>query len=231
MDFIQRNLFTQLSAENFGKEAQLEPMTTFKKRKIAQMKNNLYEVPAGEVLMNNSFLNHRLEKIQKNERHAIDTSVETLHLLRIIVSNVNGIISSGISIKGIIQLGQYLRTKGDKVDFVKLELWLRKLHIQRMAQLEGSILILFFDFEQDEIPFVNRIERGAYKLTLRSLEYNANEQHDIEFTQTSTGFVKTTGGTMRKNIRSSMRYLGYAPIETISNFTSKVFRSLSEIEE
>lgn len=231
MDFIQRNLFTQLSAENFGKEAQLEPMTTFKKRKIAQMKNNLYEVPAGEVLMNNSFLNHRLEKIQENERHAIDTSVETLHLLRIIVSNVNGIISSGISIKGIIQLGQYLRTKGDKVDFVKLELWLRKLHIQRMAQLEGSILILFFDFEQDEIPFVNRIERGAYKLTLRSLEYNANEQHDIEFTQTSTGFVKTTGGTMRKNIRSSMRYLSYAPIETISNFTSKVFRSLSEIEE
>ncbi len=55
-------------------------------------------------------------------------------------------------------MGNYLRTKGDKVDFVKLEKWLRKLRIQRMAQLQGSVLIPFFEFEQDEIPFVRRVE-------------------------------------------------------------------------
>ena len=231
MDFLQRNLFTQLRAENFGTKEELEPMTTFKKQKIAQMMKNLNDVPSGEVLMNNSFLNRRLINIQKDERHAIDTSMETVYLLRLLVSNVNGILANGINLRGIIQLGQYLRTRGDKVDFVKLDNWLSKLRIQRMAQLEGSVLITFFDFEKDEIPFVRTVERGAYKLTLRSLYYNIKDQEEIKFQQTKTGFVHTTGGTMRKNLRRSMRYFGYAPIETTSNFLNKFFRSLSEIEE
>ena len=207
MDFLQRNLFAQLRTDNFGTKEELEPMTVFKKKKIAQMMKNLNAVPAGAVLMNNSFLNRRLIKIQKEERHSIDTSIETLYLLRLLVSNINGILANGICIRGIIQLGQYLRTRGDKVDFIKLESWLRKLHIQR------------------------RVEKGANKLTLRSLYYNTHEAKDIEFEQTATGFVRTTGGTMRKSLRRSMRYMAYAPIETISNFTYKVFHSLSEIEE
>ena len=181
--------------------------------------------------MNNNFLNRRLAKIQENERHAIDTSVETLYLLRIIVANVNAMLSGGISLRGIIQLGDYLRTRGDKVDFVKLDRWLAKLRIQRIAQLEGSVLITFFDFEKDEIPFVRHVERGADNLTLRSLYHNIKDQQDIQFKQTQSGFVHTTGGTMRKNLRRSMRYLQYAPIETISNFMNNVFRSLAEIEE
>lgn len=231
MDFLQRNLFTKLRSDNFGSKEEMEPMTTFKKKKIAQMLKNVNDVPAGDVRMNNNFLNRRLAKIQENERHAIDTSVETIYLLRIIVANVNAMLSGGISLRGIIQLGDYLRTRGDKVDFVKLDRWLAKLRIQRIAQLEGSVLITFFDFEKDEIPFVRHVERGAYNLTLRSLYYNIKDQQDIQFKQTQTGFVHTTGGTMRKNLRRSMRYLQYAPIETMSNFMNNVFRSLSEIEE
>lgn len=231
MDFLQRNLFTQLKTEHFGLKEELEPMTTFKRKKIAQMMKNLSEVPPGDVLMNNGFLNRRLIKIQKDEKHAIDTSIETVYLLRLLVSNVNGILANGISLRGIIQLGQYLRSRGDKVDFVKLDTWLRKLHIQRMAQLEGSVLITFFDFEKQEIPFVRHVERGAYKLTLRSLYYNTLEQTDIEFEQSALGLVHSTGGAVRKNLRRSMRYFGYAPIETFSNFTNKLFRSLAEIEE
>ena len=151
--------------------------------------------------------------------------------LRIIVGNVNSILKNGINLKGIIQLGNYLRTKGDKVDFVKLEKWLTRLRIQRIAQLEGSVLITFFDFEQDEIPFVRHVEPGAYKHTLRSLYYNITEHQDIQFEQNNAGFVHTTGGTMRKNLRRSMRFLQYAPIETMSNFMNNFFRSLSEIEE
>lgn len=231
MDFLQRNLFTKLRSENFGTQEELEAMTTFKKKKIAQMMKNLNNVPSGEVLMHNSFLNRRLTKIQKEEPHVIDTSMETVYLLRLIVSNANAMLSGGISIRGIIQLGQYLRTRGDKVDFVKLDNWLTKLHLQRMAQLEGSVLITFFNFEQDEIPFVKLVERGAYKLTLRSLYYNIKDMEDIKFQQSQVGFVHTTGGSMRKNLRRSMRFFGYAPIESASNFFNGFFRSLSEIEE
>lgn len=231
MDFLQRNLFTKLRSENFGTQEELEAMTTFKKKKIAQMMKNLNNVPSGEVLMHNSFLNRRLTKIQKEEPHVIDTSMETVYLLRLIVSNANAMLSGGISIRGIIQLGQYLRTRGDKVDFVKLDNWLTKLHLQRMAQLEGSVLITFFNFEQDEIPFVKLVERGAYKLTLRSLYYNIKDMEDIKFQQSQVGFVHTTGGSMRKNLRRSMRFFGYAPIESASNFFNGFFRPLSEIEE
>ena len=231
MDFLQRNLFTKLRSENFGTQEELEAMTTFKKKKIAQMMKNLNNVPSGEVLMHNSFLNRRLTKIQKEEPHVIDTSMETVYLLRLIVSNANAMLSGGISIRGIIQLGQYLRTRGDKVDFVKLDNWLTKLHLQRMAQLEGSVLITFFNFEQDEIPFVKLVERGAYKLTLRSLYYNIKDMEDIKFQQSQVGFVHTTGGSMRKNLRRSMRFFGYAPIESASNFFNGFFRSLYEIEE
>ena len=99
------------------------------------------------------------------------------------------------------------------------------------AALEITLGQCIFEFEQDEIPFVRRVERGAYKLTLRSLYYNSLDQQEILFEQTQVGFVRTTGGTMRKNLRRSMRYLEYAPIETISNFCNNFFRSLSEIEE
>ena len=231
MDFLQRNLFTKLSSENFGTKEELEAMTTFKKKKIAQMMKNLNNVPSGEVLMHNSFLNRRLTKIQKEEPHVIDTSMETIYLLRLIVSNANAMLSGGISIRGIIQLGLYLRTRGDKVDFVKLDNWLTKLHLQRMAQLDGSVLISVFTFDQDEIPFVKLVERGAYKLTLRSLYYNIKDMEDIKFQQSQVGFVHTTGGSMRKNLRRSMRFFGYAPIESASNFFNGFFRSLSEIEE
>lgn len=206
-------------------------MTTFKKQKIAQMMKNLSDIPSGEVAMHSGFLNKRLIKIQQDEPHAIDTSMETIYLLRLIVSNVNAMYSGGISLRGIIQLGQYLRTRGDKVDFVKLDTWLTKLHIQRMAQLEGSVLIQFFNFEQDEIPFVKMVERGASKLTVRSLYYNIKDIEDIKFQESQVGFVHTTGGTMRKNLRRSMRYFGYAPIETTCNFLNSFFKSLSEIEE
>ena len=231
MDFLQRNLFTKLRSENFGSEEEMEPMTTFKKKKIAQMMKNLNDIPAGEASMSNGFLNRRLVKIQEDERHAIDTSTETLDLLRIIVANINAMLSGGANLSGIIRLGNYLRTKGQKVDFVKLEKWIDKLRIQRISQLEGSILITFFDFEKDEIPFVKHVEPGAYKLTLRSLYYNIKDQQQIQFAQTQSGFVHVTGGTMRKNLSRSMRYLQYAPIETISHFLNNVFRSLSEIEE
>lgn len=206
-------------------------MTTFKKQKIAQMMKNLSDIPSGEAAMHSGFLNKRLIKIQQDEPHAIDTSMETIYLLRLIVSNVNAMYSGGISLRGIIQLGQYLRTRGDKVDFVKLDTWLTKLHIQRMAQLEGSVLIQFFNFEQDEIPFVKMVERGASKLTVRSLYYNIKDMEDIKFQESQVGFVHTTGGTMRKNLRRSMRYFGYAPIETTCNFLNSFFKSLSEIEE
>lgn len=182
--------------------------------------------------LSNPTLNKRLKKIKHDERHAIDTSMETLQLLDIIIFNVNHILAKGISVRGIIELGSYLRTRGDKVDFVKLETWLAKLHLQRMAQLQGSILIVVFNFEQDEIPFVENVEREAYPLILRTLTHTEiDTTKEWHFREGKAGFVQNNNKVLRRNLRRSMRYINYSPIETSSHFIANLVRSLSEIEE
>lgn len=182
--------------------------------------------------LSNHFLNKRLKKIQKSEPHVIDTSMDTVDLLNIIVKNVGCMLNNGISLDGILELGRYLRTKGDRADFVKLENWLQELHLQHIAQLQGSILISVFKFDQNEIPFVQKIEPEAGKLTLRSINHTAiDTAKDWHFRQSKSGFVKNNSAALRKNLRRSIRYINYAPIETTSNFFNNFARSLSEIEE
>ena len=182
--------------------------------------------------LSNHVLNKRLKKLREEELHAIDTSTETLQILDIILFNIEHILNTGISLRGIIELGRYLRTKGDKVDFVKLDTWLAHLHIQRMAQLQGSILIAVLNFDQDEIPFVKQIEQEAYPLALRTLTHSQiDTSKEWHFKQSKSGFVKNNNSVLRRNLRRSMRYVNYAPVETASNFLSNLTRSLSEIEE
>ena len=182
--------------------------------------------------LRNMILNRKLKKIYKNERHSIDTSVETMELLTIIINNVNNMLNKGLCMGGIIQLGVYLRNKGHLVDFIKLETWLKQLHMQRMAQLQGSILMAVFGFEQDELPFVEKEEPSAYKLTMRAVSNLAKDTaKEWHFRQSSTGFVQNNSAVLRRNLRRSIRYAGYAPLETSSNFVSNFVRSLSEIEE
>lgn len=184
------------------------------------------------VRLSNTLLNRRLKNLIYNELHSIDTSVETLDLLKLIVSNSETMFTRGMNLGGIITMGEYLRTRGNKVDFVKLEPWLRTLQLQAMAELQGNVLISVFGFEEDEIPFVTKSDPNAYRLTLRSISDLAKDTaHEWHFKQTSTGFVQNNGAVLRRNLSRSLRYVGYAPIETTSNFLSNFVRSLSEIEE
>lgn len=182
--------------------------------------------------LSNKWLNKRYHKIIYNEMHSIDTSTETLRMLQLIVFNTNAMLNRGINLDAIIRLGQFLRNKGDKVDFLKLEKWLSALHLQRMAQLLGSILIAVFGFEKDEIDFVKKEEPVAYKLTIKIISNlvkdTAGEWH---FRQNSAGFVQNNGKMLRRNLRRSYKYISYAPIETTSNFINGFIKGLSEIEE
>lgn len=182
--------------------------------------------------LSNKWLNKRYHKIIYNEMHSIDTSTETLRMLQLIVFNTNAMLNRGINLDAIIRLGQFLRNKGDKVDFLKLEKWLSALHLQRMAQLQGSILIAVFGFEKDEIDFVKKEEPVAYKLTIKIISNlvkdTAGEWH---FRQNSAGFVQNNGEMLRRNLRRSYKYISYAPIETTSNFINGFIKGLSEIEE
>ena len=185
-----------------------------------------------KVKLSSRLLNHRLKGIIHNELHSIDTSIEALDILKLIVSNSQSMLTRGMDLDGIITLGQYLRTRGDKVDFVRLDAWLSSLMLHPMAELQGNILISVFGFDEDELPFVTKYDQKAYKLTLRSVSDLAKDTaQEWHFKQNSAGFVRNNGAVLRRNLRRSLRYVGYAPLETVSNFANNFVRSLSEIEE
>lgn len=232
MNFIEKNIFIDLRSTYFHTNEKMEEMTRYKQKRIEKILKNIQEMPDGEIRLSNPIFNRRLTRIEHDERHAIDTSIESIELLQIIIANVDSIMNHCISLTGIIRLGSFLRTVGDKVDFVKIDNWLAKLHMQRMAQFQGSILILFFKFEPAEIPFVHKIERGAENLTLKSLNISLKDMiEEWHFKQGESGFVHNNNAVLRHNLNHSLCYMDYAPVETISHFFIKFVHSLSEIEE
>lgn len=262
MDIITHNFFRILRSGALHEDEDIEPMSYFKWERLGQMVHaqhvesiategismhkdkewmNLpedYDLNTEQTTVNvkpvlsNVLLNRRLRRIHYNELHAIDTNVGCLEVLDIIVSTTSMMLNKGMMLKGILSLGSYLRNKGDKVDFLKLNNMLSKLHLRRMAQLQGSMLVAVFHFDKEEVPFVDRVEPAAYNLVVRSVEHTASDTaEEWHFRQNRTGFVTNNSTLLRRNLRRSLRYVFYAPIETVSNYFNNFARSLQEIEE
>ena len=187
---------------------------------------------AGLSHMCNGFLNARLKRIRENEPQSADASVETLNMLDIIVQATECTMTYGLSFATILRIGIYLRVDGDKIDFVKLENWLRKLNLTRMAQLEGSILIDIFGFEMDEIPFVNKMEPSAHKIAIEALEKPIRiDIEEWKISQKSTIFLANNSKAMMNTVMNCMKYFFFAPVEASSNFLHRFASSLSNLEE
>lgn len=187
---------------------------------------------AGLSHMCNGFLNARLKRIRENEPQSADASVETLNMLDIIVQATECTMTYGLSFATILRIGIYLRVDGDKIDFIKLENWLRKLNLTRMAQLEGSILIDIFGFEMDEIPFVNKMEPSAHKIAIEALEKPIRiDIEEWKIRQKSTIFLANNSKAMMKTVKNCMKYFFFAPVEASSNFLHRFASSLSNLEE
>lgn len=187
---------------------------------------------AGLSHMCNGFLNARLKRIRENEPQSADASVETLNMLDIIVQATECTMTYGLSFATILRIGIYLRVDGDKIDFVKLGNWLRKLNLTRMAQLEGSILIDIFGFEMDEIPFVNKMEPSAHKIAIEALEKPIRiDIEEWKIRQKSTIFLANNSKAMMKTVKNCMKYFFFAPVEASSNFLHRFASSLSNLEE
>ena len=129
-------------------------------------------------------------------------------------------------------MGRYLRQRGDRVDYVRLEQWLHKLGFVRMASLLGTVLIRIFDFTIDELPYMQKEEADGPRLTARSMDETAHDTaENWHFRMRTNGMVENNSRVLRRNLRRSLRYVRYNPLETASNFMANFARSLSEIEE
>lgn len=150
-----------------------------------------------------------LDRIREEENASPDKSVETLRLLDIIIANVTMIEQQGFSLLYILALGHFLRTMGHKVDFVKLESWIRELGFVKLFSLLASILVHTFGFEKDEIPFVFRDYKDADK----------GFRNFLMLEKPKGRLAHTTA------------ILQYAPMSFVSYWTTLTHDSLTKIEE
>lgn len=172
-EIIFQNILIKIRNCNFNSKEDSIPMSPWKWR---YMDDLLLKID-GMTQYNNKEIYQFVSKIQEkrrvsiyeNERHSIDTSIETLHLLNLIVFNIRQVETNEISIPGIIALGKYLREKGQHVDFVKLEDWIRILNIKKLTSLLASFLVQAFNFEKNEVPFLYSEHKNANELLFNTL--------------------------------------------------------------
>jgi len=160
------------------------------------------------IEMNSSMLNKKLNRIQALERRAEDFSKESLDLFNIIIANCQAMLNNGTSTRLIIQLGNYIRVKGNKVDYSKVDKWLRDMQMQKVAQLVGSILITNFSFKPEEIPFVKKVDPKAALIMMHCIMERKTEKHNKGIT-----------------------YFEYAPLENASILIGRLKSRLDTIEE
>lgn len=236
---IIQNFNTLLRAGAFSiTDTKIEPMSTFKWNRLEEiavrlgisgyistgikaladdpnvpkgiLENDIEETFSAEgAMMFNRFKAKRFEQIIEQEPHDASSSMETLHLLKLIVAISDDIIVSSLNLAGIITLGRYLRTDGDKVDFVKLEQWLRRLGIKQLAALQAGILIEVFSFEADEFPFLRKRYANARKHYYHLIDSSLNGSTDF----------------------STASRLNVALIETASRHLGNFTTRITDIEE
>lgn len=188
--------------------------------------------PETEGMLYNPIFKRRLQNIRTFEPNAEDSSAETLQLLNLIVLNTSETLSAGFSYHNLLPIGTFLREQGNKVDFVKLDTWLGKLHLKHFAQFFGNILVTTLGFEKEEVPFVQTVDKNAFFVATRSMSVSkATQKSNWRFHQTAAGFVETDSKAMMRVMRNCLHFFNYAPIEAASNFIHNFIRSLSELEE
>ncbi len=179
--------------------------------------------------LTNPLLNRSLHRI------AIEAGEHdvTYELLLTIIAIAQNILTQGISLRQFIALGTYLRNSRDPLRYEQLREWIKTLRMERMAHLEGSMLIALFAFSTDEIMFT---EAAADSTTSQVVDdifaITEKKAADWYFTQGKSIFVRTSDSdAMIWHVKQSVKYMSYYPAEAFTNFFSNFAHSLSHIEE
>lgn len=176
--------------------------------------------------------NTQLQQIIHSEYTDEEKSYETMQVMAIIIVNVDHILTGKSYLKGIIDLGRYLRIEGGKVDFVKLENWLSKCGMTKMANLQGSLLITGFGFSREELPFMTRPEKDVWPELLRAISSDdISHIRPWQLHENTGGFLVGNPSTAMRSIRHTFRYRRYSARETFSTIYRGIMKGLSEIEE
>lgn len=210
-EIIFRNLFIKIRQDAFNSKEDAISMSPWKWRHMESLQASVNVMEQYDEKETYSFISkiqeNRRINIYENERHSIDTSIETLKLLNIIIFNITQIETNVISVPGIISLGLYLREKGHLVDFVKLDEWIKALRIKKMTSLIGSFLIQLLNFEKNEVPFLYSEDSNAEIMMYDQLFINKKKDFFSQFCRIlkyskygCAGYLRTKTNSLLENI-------------------------------
>lgn len=132
---------------------------------------------ASKAYLSYSHSKRKWEELREEEMSDIhNISDETLQLLDIIIMNADCVIDSMISLEGLLLFGRFIRENKKAIDYTKLNNWLAKTKMLSMAELLGTILIEFFDFSQDEFPFMKTQVKSSNKIFTQTLQHTFQKQ-------------------------------------------------------
>ena len=132
---------------------------------------------ASKAYLSSNLSKRKWEELREEEMSDIhNISDETLQLLDIIIMNADYVIDSTVSLEGLLLFGRFIRENKKAIDYTKLNNWLAKTKMVSMAELLGTILIEFFDFSQDELPFMRTSVKSSEKIFTQTLEHTFHKQ-------------------------------------------------------
>ena len=177
-------------------------------------------------------LNNKLRNIIHQEYASMEKSYETMQLMGVVLTNAENMINGHSCLRGLIDLGRYLRTEGGNVDFVKLEKWLKDTEMEKMAELQGNLLISGFGFSREEIPFVEKTDCKAIDKLLSIIALGCKmSPKGKDWHEYRTGFVISNPHNASMTIKNAFRHFRKSPRESMAYLGKGLKSSLSEIEE
>ena len=215
----------QTSHDDFFLQIRQEQMIQWKE---SAMMADTEIVKDEEQRLTNPLLNHKLQQWTEKEGNT-----PTLELLYNIIRLARFILTQGINMRHLVELGIYLRTTKDQIDYQQLADWIKKLHMGKIVRLEAALLVHFFDFKPEEIPFTKAyIGKSTIRIAEDIMNTSSEQAVDWYFTQGKNVFVRTNNSdAMMWHVRHSAKYMSYYPSEAITNFFANFAHSLSHIEE
>lgn len=182
--------------------------------------------------LTNPLLDHKLQAIFDEESSKEETP--TRLMLLNLIQHTRAILNDGISLPLLIELAQMVRKPANNIDYEKLKNWISQLHLQPMADLQGTLLCMLLNFQQEELPFLKKSqEKTARQLTEEMFVLDNAQTDEWYFTQKDDQiFVRTHNSqAMLWHVGHSARYSGLYPSEAVTNFFKSFAKSLTHIEE
>lgn len=179
-----------------------------KQREEVQTLANNTKSHSLNIELHSKMLNKRFKAIHAKQKNGDETVKTSLEIFNVLILNCQNLLNEGISMRLIILLGNIIRLKGNGVDYEKIDSWLEETHMQKVAQLVGSILINNFSFRKEELPFVKKIDNKASRVMMTNLKSNKPERHNKGIT-----------------------YFEYAPLENTSIIVNRLKGRLEVADE